>query len=111
MLGTHVIYHAHADHKAKTVRKIGEKTVEVEVEAGGKKTKVKKTIDDTVELVGSIHHPEMQVFAGLITRARGRDEKGVHKFDLIIFPPGRAPKHIDDVAQGAGDHQFEIVKT
>ena len=58
-------YRAPAHHITETV--IGEKTVQ-----------------------GSVHHPELAEFAGIVTR----EHKDGHA-DLVIFPPGRAPVHVE----------------
>lgn len=79
-LGHHVVYRVHAEHKTETIK--GDKTV-----------------------AGSLHHEELTEFAGLVTRVRGKG-----KCDLIIFPPNRSPVHVDDVAEGDGDHQFRLVE-
>lgn len=87
-LGHPVIYRAHEDHHVTTRRTDGEG-------------------DDAreVEVHGSVHHPELREFAGLVTRvhADGR------KFDVVIFPPNREPRHVDGVAEGTNDHEIEFV--
>ena len=53
------------------------------------------------ELLGSVHHPELAVFTGLVTQ---RHEDG--SADLIIFPPKRNPVHVENVREGAGPGTF-----
>lgn len=78
-LGYPVVYHCLEAHKTETLR--GAETVS-----------------------GSVHHPELEHFAGQITRV---GDDGKHS--LIIFPPNRPPVHIDDVAEGKGHGKFRSV--
>lgn len=55
--------------------------------------------DETVH--GSVHHPELAEFGGVITRAHGDGT-----FDLVIFPPHRMPVHVDRVRPGDAPGQF-----
>lgn len=80
-LGQAVVYRAHAEHKTETVKK----------DANGKE----------ITLQGSLHHPEMEEFAGLVGRVHADGSA-----DLIIFPPNRPAVWVDAVKQGEGDHEF-----
>lgn len=60
-----------------------------------------KTLRGGAELIGSVLHPEMTEFAGLVTR---RYEDGTA--DLIIFPPKRTPQHVERVPEGEGPGSF-----
>lgn len=57
-----------------------------------------ETLKDGKTLKGSIHHPELTEFTGLVTRSHG---DGTH--DIVIFPPNRAPVHVNGVGEGAPD--------
>jgi hypothetical protein len=71
---SHVVrYRVPASHHAETVR--GEQT-----------------------LRGSIYHHERTEFTGLVTHSH---EDGTH--DIVIFPPDKAPQHVERVAAGEGD--------
>lgn len=50
---------------------------------------------------GSVHHPEMREFAGLVTRSHDDDTH-----DLVIFPPDRPPVHVHGVREGVGHGTF-----
>ena len=56
-----------------------------------------KTLRGDVTLHGSIHHPEMTAFTGLVTRV---NDDG--SYDLLIFPPARSPVHVAGVPYGTG---------
>ena len=62
-----------------------------------------ETLRNGETVKGSVHHPEMAEFAGLITR-----DNGDGSFGLVIFPPNRAPVHIDAATEGDGPHQFRV---
>lgn len=66
----------------------------------GHKTETKKG-EETLQ--GSLHHPELDEFTGLVTRSR---PDGTH--DIVIFPPNRAPVHVDNVTEGEGAHQIRF---
>ena len=93
MLGTGIIYHTAEEYRTVTHKTpIGEAPVEMH---------------------GSIHHPEHTDFAGLVTATRevptdppvnGKTET---LFDLLIFPPGRAPVHLAGVRYGVEPGEFE----
>ena len=89
-LGSHVVYHCAESHKTKTVK----------AEHGSK----------PVELDGSIHHPELTDFAGLVTREHDTAKGEAETFDIVIFPPGRAPSHIEGVVEGDEPGEIEIVE-
>ncbi len=104
MLGAHVIYRAHKEHYAKTV--VGHQTDdkgEPKLDEEGNKI--------PIEVEGSIHHRELKIFAGLITRVYSSGKKGEKDlYDIVIFPPGADPRHVDKVKEGTGDHEIEIVR-
>lgn len=62
-----------------------------------------ETIETQVPDGGSVHHPELDRFAGLITRTY--DDKTA---DLVFFPPNREPKHADKVPFGEGEHFWDF---
>jgi hypothetical protein len=53
---------------------------------------------------GSVHHPAYREFGGVITATHSN---GRH--DIVIFPPGREIKHLNDVEEGEGAGQLEAV--
>ncbi|HEY2068265.1 MAG TPA: hypothetical protein VGG48_01825 [Rhizomicrobium sp.] len=93
-LGSHVIYHTHDEHRTVTTKKqLGE---------------------EAVELQGSIHHPELTDFAGLVTRLSAGPSAGKKKpaqlHDIVIFPPGRAPTHVEGVSEGREAGEIEVIE-
>lgn len=56
------------------------------------------------ELVGSIHHRELVSFAGLVGRVH--EETGAA--DIVIFPPGAAPKWLLGIDCGPAPGQFQL---
>lgn len=52
---------------------------------------------------GSVFHPHVRSFAGIVTRTH---DDGV--CDLTIFPPGRAPAAVEAVTEGAEAGQFTV---
>lgn len=63
-----------------------------------------KTVRAEQETIGSVHHPEMLAFAGIIGRIREEGDA-----DVLIFPPGRDPKWVLGVEQGEEPGQFQAV--
>ncbi len=78
-LGAAVVYRVHDEHKTKTLK--GEAT-----------------------LHGSVHHPELTEFAGIVGRVH--DDGSC---DILLLIPNREPKWVDRVHAGDGDHQFTPV--
>ena len=103
MLGAHVVYRSHEGHQTKTI--VGHE----------KDDKGNDKLDDEgkkipIEVEGSIHHRDMREFAGLVTRVHPSGKKGQKDtYDIVIFPPGREPSHIEGVSEGKGDHEVTIV--
>lgn len=62
------------------------------------------TVRAGVEIQGSVFHPEVTQFAGLVTRVR--DDGAA---DLIIFPPGRDPRAVEGVEEGDGPGRFQML--
>jgi hypothetical protein len=103
MLGSHVVFHVPEEHHTTTTK----------TPHGG----------EAVELAGSVHHPELTDFAGLVTRVHPAvTAVGATKtapavaakpatYDIVIFPPGRAPVHVENVRVGKDDGQIELVNT
>jgi hypothetical protein len=73
LLGSHVVFRPGEDHHNTT------------------KTKHPVTGKE-IEHQGSVYHPELREFAGLVTRGY---EDGT--CDLIVFPPNRQPVHVERV--------------
>lgn len=73
-LGAHVVYLAAGAHLTTATKVAADKT--------------------PTTLIGSIHHPELQEFAGLTTRVHADG-----RADLIVFPPGRPPVHVENVRE------------
>lgn len=103
-IGSHVLYRALAAHHTVTVEThkgavhVHEKsTHEVAVNEKGEPT-------ETVKHHGSVHHRELREFAGLVTRTH-KDGTA----DLVIFPPGKAPTHVERVKEGGNEGEFETV--
>lgn len=87
MLGKTIIYHTPTEHLTTTTKShVGEEPVELE---------------------GSIHHPEQSDFTGLVTAEHKRGATEKESFDIVIFPPGRAPVHVADVLEGDAPGEFE----
>jgi hypothetical protein len=80
MLGMPVVYHVPESHHTETV--IGDSTV-----------------------AGSVHHRELRDFAAQVTR-----EHPDGAYDLVIFPPGELPKHIERVAPGNASGMFSMIE-
>lgn len=59
------------------------------------------TIKGDETLVGSVHHPELVEFTGLVVREH---ENG--RADLVIFPPNGTLRHVNDAAEGDGPGSF-----
>ncbi len=97
-LGAHVVYRASKDHHTKTITgtKKDEKGQEVKDKDG-------KPIN--VEVEGSVHHRELREFAGLVTRERAGKPA---TFDIVIFPPGANPVHVENVAEGTDEGEIEF---
>ena len=53
---------------------------------------------------GSVHHPELSEFAGVVTRQR---DDGT--FDITIFPPNRPSKTMEHVTWANGPGGFRLV--
>lgn len=49
---------------------------------------------DKSEVLGSAFHPEQADFAGLVVRVCGDG-----RYDIVIFPPNRAPATVNDVPE------------
>lgn len=62
------------------------------------------TVRGDVEVRGSIYHPEETQFAGLVTRVHADG-----KADLVIFPPGREPRMVAGVEEGAAPGCFREI--
>jgi hypothetical protein len=80
-LGQAVVYRVQESHLTTTVKTNPDKT--------------------TTELKGSVFHQDMDAFAGQVTRVH--DDGSA---DLVIFPPNRAPLHVDGVKAGDGAGEF-----
>lgn len=105
MLGSHVVYRAHKDHHNKTI--VGHKK-----DDAGNELKDDEGNKIPIEVEGSIHHRELRIFAGLVTRVNRAAKKGEKDtYDIVIFPPGAAPNHVEGVREGGGDHEIEFTKT
>ncbi|HEV2187507.1 MAG TPA: hypothetical protein VGR70_09880 [Stellaceae bacterium] len=89
-VGKSVLYRTHPDHHTKTI--VGQ---EPDPENEGKERPV--TVD------GSVHHPRLQEFAGLVTQSH---DDGTHH--LVIFPPNRPPVYVDHVKEGTEDGCFSL---
>ena len=63
-----------------------------------------KTVRGQDLLEGSIHHPELAEFTGIVTQEH---EDGTA--DLVIFPPGRPPAHVAGAQSGDGPGTFSRV--
>jgi hypothetical protein len=63
-----------------------------------------KTVKGETVLEGSVHHPQLQVFSGLVTRVH--DDNSA---DLVIFPPNRPPVSVDRAVEGEGIGTFHAL--
>ena len=79
-LGDRVLYAVHDGHKTETVK-------------GDKK------------LAGSVHHPELTEFAGLVGRLHADGS-----CDIAILVPNGELKWVDGVTEGTGAHQFTVLE-
>lgn len=90
-LGAHIVYFAHAAHHTfyhVPPLKPGEEPTEKHV-----------------KVEGSIHHPDLREFAGLVTREHPDGTR-----DLVIFPPGKNPTHVEAVPEGSEPGTFHLVE-
>lgn len=55
-----------------------------------------ETVKGEAVRVGSVFHDSLAEFSGLVTRSH---PDGTH--DIVIFPPDKAPAHVERVAEGA----------
>jgi hypothetical protein len=88
-LGKHCVYTVPVAHHTNTIKK-------PHGEAGK-------------ELEGSTHHAELREFAGLVTREHApAGKKKAETFDIVIFPPGKAPVHVEGVLEGKDAGEIQI---
>lgn len=64
-----------------------------------------------IVLHGSVHHPELTEFTGLITRSTepapdAKDAKPT--YDIVIFPPGLPLRHVNGVEEGPEPGQLQL---
>lgn len=117
-LGALVIYCALAAHHTTVEEHVHE-------DVGGKKVpQFTEAIDEETQLAkkvplmrlvaeGSIHHPEMREFVGIVggvrreARTAERDARTV--YDVLLFVPNKEPRWVDGVVEGSGDHEFRVI--
>ena len=68
-----------------------------------------ETVRGEETLHGSIHHQSEVEFTGLITRLHPGEGRTSATADLVIFPPGKAPVHLEGVSEGDGPGSFTAI--